>query len=74
MYSLAIKAQHIQILKETMFNKKKHSWYWSTFLILMFCLILFNIAKFFMRAINKFDNVKKKDRKKGKSDIEPLFI
>ena len=57
-----------------MFRKKKHSWYWSTFLILMFCLILFTVAKYFMKAIAKFENKMNKGKKKREGDLEPLFI
>ncbi len=56
-----------------MFTRKKdHSWYWHTLGLLLFCMIMFGVAKSFMKAAIKMGNPKVK-KKKGKDD-DPLFI
>lgn len=59
-----------------MFRKKNHIWYWHTFWLLVFCIFLFTVARFFMKAVNRDESKKDKERKKKKQSFEsePLFI
>ncbi len=58
-----------------MFHRKKsHSWYWHTFWLLLFCLILFAIARFFMKTVSKNNIPQKVNNKKKVKEEAPLFI
>jgi hypothetical protein len=51
-------------------SKKSHSWYWYTAGSLLFCLVLFAVAKFFLKTVSQLENTKKKRR----NNDDPLFI
>jgi hypothetical protein len=59
-----------------MFGKKKHSWSWLAIWSLIISSIIFGIARFFLRAVEKessnFFNKKKKNASRHHKD--ELFI
>ncbi len=56
-----------------MFRKNKHTWYWHSLWALLFCYILFSIAKVFMKEVSKKGEMGKK---KGDTsyNFENLFV
>jgi len=54
--------------------KKKHSWYWNTIWILLFCCGIFLISKFFMKAINSIANKTKSKKRKPEYEVNTIFI
>ena len=60
-----------------MFYRKVKFWYWQTFKILIFCIFLLRVSRFFMKIVMINDNNEagfKSGKKQKKGIPEPLFV
>ncbi|MGD9200586.1 MAG: hypothetical protein PVI26_03405 [Chitinispirillia bacterium] len=60
-----------------MFTRKVRLWYWQTFKVLLFCVFLLRVSRFFMKIVMINDNSElnfRSSKKQKKRTPEPLFV